>query len=144
MRITLKGNAIVLIYTALLGTTELAALGHALSHLHVPDKLTQLFVFTVRYVDVLHHEYMRLATAMKARCFHPRVNAHTYRMFGYLVAILLTRSLDRSERIMDAMKCRGFNGKFYLLDHFAVKCRDILFSTMSLLMLFVLIWIEWA
>jgi len=30
--------------------------------------------------------------------------------------MLLVRSLDRSRRILAAMRCRGFHGRLYLLD----------------------------
>ncbi len=126
--VALKGNAIVLAIVALVGTMDLIVLGHALHHLFVPDKLVHLMLFTVRYVDVLRREYGRLAAAMKARGFRPRMSRHAYRTYGYLVGMLLVRSLDRSERIMAAMKCRGFRGRFYLLDHFALSRRDAYFG----------------
>jgi len=126
--ITLKANAIALALTAFLGTLEVTTLGHALVHLRVPDKLAHLFLFTVRYIDVLHHEYRRLVQAMKVRCFRPRMSRHTYRTYGYLVGMLLVKSLDRSDRIFAAMKCRGFRGRFYVLDHFAFARRDAMFG----------------
>jgi cobalt/nickel transport system permease protein len=137
--ITLKANAIVLCLTVFLGTVEITSLGHALAHLHVPDKLTHLFLFTVRYIDLFHHEYRRLRQAMKVRCFRPRMTWHTYRSFGYLVGMLLVQSFDRSERILAAMKCRGFRGRFYVLDHFAFARRDLLFSLASFVVLVLLI-----
>ena len=142
--ITLKANAIVLMLTALLGTIELTALGHALSHLRVPDKLVHLFLLTVRYIDVLHHEYERLRHAMKVRCFRPALNGHTLRTFGYLVGMLLVKSLDRSERIIAAMKCRGFCGRFYVLHHFAFAGRDAAFGALSLVGLLALGWMAWG
>ncbi len=125
--IAVKANAMVLWIVVLLGTMNFITLGHALSHLGVPDKLTHLLLFTVRYIDVLHGEYLRLRTAMKTRGFRLRNSSHTYRCFGYLVGMLLVRSLDRSERVLAAMKCRGFRGRFYLLDHFAFSRRDVWF-----------------
>ena len=65
-------------------------------------------LFMVRYFDVLGREYARLRAAMRVRCFRPAMNGHSYRMFGYLVGMLLVRSFDRSERVLAAMKCRGF------------------------------------
>jgi len=127
-RTTLKANAIVLGLTVLLGTVEVARLGHALHHLRVPAKLIHLLLFTVRYIDVVHHEYARLRTAMRVRCFQPRMSRHTYRSLGYLVGMLLVHSFERSERILAAMKCRGFRGRFYVLDHFAFARRDGLFG----------------
>ena len=141
--ITLKANAIVLALTAFLGTLEITTLGHAFTHLRVPDKLTHLFLFTVRYIDVLHHEYRRLVQAMKVRCFRPRMSRHTYRTYGYLVGMLLVKSLDRSDRIFAAMKCRGFRGRFYVLDHFAFARRDAVFGVLSLAALVGLGWMEW-
>lgn len=140
--IALKCNAIVLCLTVMLSTMELVKLGHALHHLRVPGKLTHLFLFTVRYLEVLHHEYQRLLKAMKVRCFHPRMNLHTYRTFAHLVGMLLVKSLDRSERIASAMKCRGFRGSFYVLDHFALGRRDVVFGIASILVLLALTWSE--
>ena len=142
--IAIKGNAIVLGLLALLGNLDGPTLGHTLSHLRVPDKLTHLLMFTVRYLDVLHREYLRLRWAMRVRAFRPRVDRHTYRSFGYLVGMLLVRSFDRSERIMAAMKCRGFRGRFYLLDHFHFHRGDLPFAIGSLVFLSALAWIEWT
>ena len=110
-RVVLKGNAIMAALAGLLGTVDIIALGHALHHLRVPDKLTHLLLFTARYVDVLRREHRRLVTAMKVRGFRPRMSLHTYRTYGHLVGMLLVRSLDRSERVVAAMKCRGFRGR---------------------------------
>ena len=142
--IALKGNAIVLALLVLLGSMDATTLGHALSHLRVPDKLTHLLLLTVRYLDVLHREYLRLRCAMKVRGFRPRMDRHTYRSYGYLVGMLLVRSLDRSERITAAMKCRGFRGRFYMLDHFALSTGDLPFCLASAGLLAVLAWMQWT
>ncbi len=142
-RVALKGNAIVLTLLVLLGPMDANSLGHALSHLRVPDKLTHLMLFTIRYLDVLHQEYRRMRSAMRTRGFRPRMDRHTYRTFGNLVGMLLVRSFDRSERVVAAMKCRGFRGRFYLLDHFHFRRRDVPFCVATTLLLCVLIWVEW-
>jgi len=125
--LTMKANAIVLSFTALLGTIELSTLGHALQCLRVPGRLVHLFLFTLRYLDVVHHAYVDLLRAMKARGFRPRMNLHTYRSYGSLVAMLLVRSLERAERVMAAMKCRGFKGRFVTYRRFALHRRDLVF-----------------
>jgi cobalt/nickel transport system permease protein len=141
--IAVKANAIVLALIVLLGTLDFVTLGHALNHLRVPDKLTHLLLFTVRYLDVLHREYLRLTAAMKMRGFRPRMNLHTCRSYGNLVGMLLDRSFDRSERIVAAMKCRGFRGRFFLLDHFTFSRRDARFAAVSLALLVILALVEW-
>lgn len=129
--ITLKSNAIVLMVIALLGTSPVFNLVHALSHMGVPDKLVHIFFFCFRYVHVIHEEYHRLATAMKIRGFKPRSDIHTYRAYAYLVGMILVRSFDRSKRILAAMKCRGFSGRFYILHHYEMKRYDYLMAISS-------------
>jgi cobalt/nickel transport system permease protein len=141
--IVLKGNAIVLLLLVLLGSLDASTLGHALGHLYVPEKLTHLLLLTVRYLDVLQRESLRLRAAMRVRGFRPRVNLHTYRSYGYLVGMMLVRSFDRSERIAAAMKCRGFQGRFYLLDHFAFSRSDAPFAVAASLLLLAMAAWEW-
>ena len=141
--ITLKANAILLVFTSLLGTVELSSLGHAFHHLHMPAKLTHLFMFTLRYLDVLHHEYVTLLRTMKARAFRPAMSVHTYRTYGYLMGMLLVRSLVRSERIMAAMKCRGFRGEFHAYHHFHFHQRDAVFCLTSAIVLMLFAFVEW-
>ncbi len=123
--ITLKSNAVILALIALLGTSSITALAHALNHLWVPAKLVQLCFFPCRSIHVLHAEYVSLTNALKVRCFRPRTDLHTYRTYAYLVGMLLLRSFKRSQRVYDAMICRGFKGTFWLLDHFALKPSDV-------------------
>ena len=142
--IALRANGIVLIVVVLLGTMEIATLGHALRHLKAPDKLVHLMLLCVRYVDVLSREYSRLAGAMKARGFRPRFSGHTFRTLGYLVGMLLARSFDRSDRIVAAMKCRGFRGRFHLISHFRLKRSDLVFAAGSVIVSVALLWGQWA
>ena len=142
--IALKANVVVLVVAALIGTMDAVTLGHALAHFRVPAKLTQLLLFMVRYFDVLGREYSRLRAAMRVRCFRPTMSRHTYRAFGYLVGMLLVRSFDRSERVLAAMKCRGFRGRYYLLDHFAfVPRRDLPFYAAAIALATILVGLEW-
>ncbi len=114
--ILLKANAVVLMLAALVGTMSPVVLGRALARLGLPDRLAQLFLFTVRYLDVLHDEYRRLRTAMRARGFVMRADRHTWASVGRLFGMLVVRSLERSDRILAAMRCRGFDGRFPSLE----------------------------
>ena len=109
--ILLKGNAVALSMLALVGTMDLVTLGRALSRLGAPDKFVHLYFFTVRYLDVLGEEYQRLRTAMKARAFRLTIGRHGWRTLGWLFGMLMVRSVERAERIVEAMRCRGFDGR---------------------------------
>lgn len=126
-RIALQANAVMLAAFALLATMDPVRLGFGLRGLGMPSRLTHLFLFTVRYIEVIHQEYHRLADALRLRGFRPRADRHTLRTLGYLVGQLLLRSLDRAARILAAMKCRGFDGRFHLLTRPRLTWVDALF-----------------
>jgi cobalt/nickel transport system permease protein len=140
--ILFRANAVVISLLALLGTLEPVVLGHALSRLGVPDKLVHLFLFTVRYIDVVHREYQRLRQAMRARAFVPRSDLHTWRTLGWLTGMLLVRSLERSRRILAAMKCRGFDGRLYLLGRYHWQAMDSYFGVIAASLLLGLLLLE--
>lgn len=114
-RIALQANAVMLAAFALLATLDPVRLGVALRGLGAPRRMVVLFFLLVRYIEVIHQEYHRLSDALALRGFRPRADRHTLRTFGYLVGQLLLRSLERADRILAAMRCRGFDGRFHLL-----------------------------
>ncbi|MDA5558557.1 cobalt ECF transporter T component CbiQ [Shimia sp. MMG029] len=128
IEIALTANAVILALMVLVGTMEPVSLGHALHRLRCPEVLVHLLMFTIRYIEVLREEYLRLRGAMKIRGFRPGTNWHTYRSFGYLVGMMLVRAIERSERILGAMKCRGFSGRLFLLQEYSLHRRDYVFA----------------
>ncbi len=128
LAIAIKANAAVMVLLSHVGTLEATTLGHALHRLKCPSKFIHLLLFTVRYLSVLHEEYLRMRTAMRVRGFRPGTNLHTYRSFGYLLGMMLVRSLERSERIYEAMKCRGFRGAFFLLNEEKLKGNNLFYA----------------
>lgn len=137
--ITVKANAVLLVLFSLVATMSASTLGHALAHLKVPDKLVHLMLFMVRYLDVISQEYKKMRRAMQARAFVLRTNRHTWKSIGYLFGMLLIRSVERAERISDAMKCRGFCGRYYLNDEMKIGRVDVVFSLAFLCFLVLLI-----
>jgi cobalt/nickel transport system permease protein len=142
--IALTANAVILAVMTLVGTMEPVTMGHALFALKTPERLVHLMMFTIRYIDILREEYQRLRTSMKLRGFRPGTNWHTYRSYGYLVGMMLVRAIERSERILAAMKCRGFNGRIILLEDFRLRRADLLFVLALSCALAALIWAEAA
>ncbi|MDO8606038.1 MAG: cobalt ECF transporter T component CbiQ [Phaeospirillum sp.] len=114
--IALRANAVAVAVMALVGSMEVVSLGCALGRLGAPERLIHLFLFTIRYIEVLEREYDRLRLAMRARAFRPGCGPHCWRSVGYLFGMLMVRSLERAERIDAAMRCRGFTGHFPSLD----------------------------
>lgn len=124
LMILLRANAVLLAVLALLGTLEPARLGHALARLGVPERLVHLLLLTVRQIQLAGDEYARLRQAMRARAFVPHSDRHTWNSTGWLMGMLLVRSLSRSRRVLDAMRCRGFDGRLRLLNSLRWQAAD--------------------
>ena len=131
--ISLKTNTIVLSLIALLTTSKIANLGHALEGLHFPKRLCFLLLFSYRYVFVIYQEYQKLNRAARMRCFVPSTNIHTYRTYGYLFGMTLVKSWNRANRVHQAMLLRGFDGRLIPLDQQTVTRNDIFFLAAALL-----------
>ncbi|AKJ65133.1 energy-coupling factor transporter transmembrane component T family protein [Kiritimatiella glycovorans] len=124
--IYIKGNAIMLNIVLLMGSMDIFTLAHALQHCHVSPKAVQVLLFSSRYLELIQHrEYNRIYDAMRSRGFRPALNLHTLRCYGMLTGQLLIRGHDRAEHILQAMRCRGFNGVFHPLDDLEFRRRDL-------------------
>ncbi len=110
--IVIRVNAGLLLVAALLSTLGGAGLAQAMAGLGVPPRLVLMLQLTLRYVALFRAEYGRLRRAMRARGFRARATPHGWRTLGTLLGMLLLRSVERAERVVWAMKCRGFAGRY--------------------------------
>ncbi|MGE3245119.1 MAG: cobalt ECF transporter T component CbiQ [Beijerinckiaceae bacterium] len=110
--VVLSVNAAVLAVLALLATLEPARLTRGLGALGLPTALTHLLFFLIRYLGIFRDELAQSLQSMRARGFAPRLSRHTLRSYGNLAGMLLVRSIERAERVDEAMRCRGFSGRF--------------------------------
>lgn len=106
-----KATAIVLMTLPLFSTQRPEATAGALERLGVPNRLLQLALFFLRYVHVLGHESQRMATAMESRGFGRGSWWRTAGGIGNFVGLLLIRSLERTQRVVEAMASRGYTGR---------------------------------
>ena len=142
-RITLKSNAILLTFIALIATMRFATLGYALTQLRVPDKIIHLLLMNYRYVFVIEQEYQRLIKAAKIRGFQPKTNLHTYRTYAYVFGMLLVRATFRAHRVHQAMLCRGFKGTFYTLQEYKAGVTGLIFAVLMTGIIIVLVFMGW-
>ena len=143
LQLTIKLNVLVLALIALIATSGITEIGHALYALRIPEKWVLLLLLTYRYLSVLEQEYQRLSRAAKIRCFRPKTDRHTYRTYGYFIGMLLVRTAIRGERVRRAMLCRCFQGRFYCLRDFRTTRLDCLAAGIGIVLF---VWIgvlEW-
>jgi cobalt/nickel transport system permease protein len=143
-RIALRANIVFLVLMSFLVKMEPITAGHALQRLRLPNRLVLLMMFTVRYIEVFEREYLRLRQAMRVRGFQARLDRHTLRTFGHLVGMLLVHAFDRAERVQQAMKCRGFSGKFHTHRHMQARTSDWAFAIGLALVLTAVGAMEWV
>ncbi len=127
-QITLKSVSIVMMFIALVTTAGFVTIGHAMDRLGIPGKIVHLLLMSYRYIFVIEQEYQRLSRAVKIRGFVPGTNLHTYRTYAYLVGMIFVRAAERADQVYRAMRCRGFNGRFYCLADFPAHYRNWIFT----------------
>ena len=94
----------------LVAGTGLPALCAALARLGVPQVLTVQLLLLYRYLFVLAGEAARMDTARRLRAgWQPRMALATY---ASLLGQLLLRSVDRAQRLHQAMLLRGYTGEW--------------------------------
>ena len=126
--ITLKANAIALYTISLPGTSTIISLSHAMLHLRFPEKIVTVFYFFYRYIGVIGDEYARMLRMLQARGFHAATSLHTIKVYAFFTGMLFIKSLERSERVYQALLMRNFHGAFPLLAHFRLKRQDLIFT----------------
>jgi cobalt/nickel transport system permease protein len=126
MLLSAKALTIVTLMLVLLATAPLDATLKAAHALHVPGLLIQLAVLSYRYVFVLADELSRLRVALRVRGYRNRATLHSYRTVGHVSGTLLVRGHERAERVGQAMRCRGFDGRFRSLASFRTSLVDVL------------------
>jgi cobalt/nickel transport system permease protein len=122
-----RGLSMVTLMLVLLGTAPLDATLKAAHSLRVPGLLVQLTLFTYRYLALVAEELARVRVALRVRGYRNRPTRHSYRTIGHVAGTLLVRSYERGERVGQAMRCRGFDGRFRSLTEPRTTAADVLF-----------------
>jgi cobalt/nickel transport system permease protein len=114
----------------LTATTPFPDITHALRQLKVPPVLVAIVSFMYRYLFVLADEAQRLLRARRSRsaavagvkaggALHWRATTT-----GGMAGQLFVRSLDRADRVYQAMAARGYRGTFLTLTSRAMTAQD--------------------
>jgi cobalt/nickel transport system permease protein len=78
-----------------------------------------------RYLHVLMEEVVRTLRAHSLRS--PESEGVRIRTWGSLIGLLLLRTLDRAQRVYQAMLCRGFDGEVHLMRSSNLRLTDGIF-----------------
>lgn len=112
----LARNSLAFLAVITLSTkTGFAPLLRSLQRFGAPSVLVGTLYFMYRYVHVLSDERDRMLQARRARSFG-RSGRLEWPLLAGLIAVLFLRSLERGERVHDAMLSRGWDGTLKSLD----------------------------
>lgn len=81
----------------------------ALKGLPIPVKMQEIVILTTQYLEILLSEIKRMQTAAKLRGLNGNSQWLRY-ISASMIGSLYLRSLDRAERVYNAMIIRGYNG----------------------------------
>jgi cobalt/nickel transport system permease protein len=124
--IACKAVAVATIVLLLLTSAPPDATLKAAHALKVPGLLIQLALLSYRYLFVLANEFSRLRVALRVRGYRNRPAWHSYRTVGAVAGTLVVRGYERAERVGQAMRCRGFDGRYRSLAEFSTRPADVL------------------
>jgi len=123
-----RAAAVVLVMDPLFSTAHLTVTLHGMKRLGAPEMLGQMILLSHRYVHVFRHEARRLWAGMQLRGFYPRTDRETLKALGNFCGMLFIRSFERTERVLDAMKARGYTGRFPEPEAQPIQAKDLVMS----------------
>jgi cobalt/nickel transport system permease protein len=98
----------------------------------------QMVLLSHRYIFVFLNEMTRMYRGMRVRGFVPGTDIATMSAMGNL-GMLFVRSFERTQRVYDAMLCRGYDGRFPTFTSFSTSGKDwakaLLWGMMGLFLL---------
>ena len=145
--IGLRFLSIFTVAHALLGSGALFDHLRALRALGLPALMTDLALLVVRYIEVTHHDLRQMRLAMRVRGGHARRTrpwlSHL-REHAWLIAALLLRSHERSERVYSAMRARGYGAAAGMASPLPpLTSADTLFIALGIVLATLIVVLDW-
>ncbi|MBU1355660.1 MAG: cobalt ECF transporter T component CbiQ [Candidatus Edwardsbacteria bacterium] len=112
LSIFLKGTLAVVAALLLIATTGMDGVALSLRKLKVPKIFVLQMMLTYRYIYVLLEEAARTTQAYALRAFNKK--GLKREVWGPLLGQILLRTIDRAQRVYDAMCLRGFAGEYHV------------------------------
>lgn len=109
----------------LIATTGINNLALGLKKLKIPNILIMQILMLHRYIILMMEECYKVKSAYELRTL--REKPMTMKDYGQIVGQMFLRTLDKSEKVYEAMKLRGFEGDLYINNNKRAGCIDYLY-----------------
>lgn len=119
----------------LIVTTGINNLAFGLKKLKIPNILIMQILMLHRYIILMMEECYRVKSAYELRTLGEK--SMTMKDYGRIIGQMLLKTIDRSEKVYEAMKLRGFDGDLYINSNKKVGCIDFLYLiTFAVILIF--------
>ena len=119
----------------LMVTTGINNLAFGLKKLKIPNILIMQILMLHRYIILMMEECYRVKSAYELRTLGEK--SMTMKDYGRIIGQMLLKTIDRSEKVYEAMKLRGFDGDLYINSNKKVGCIDFLYLiTFAVILIF--------
>ena len=119
----------------LIVTTGINNLAFGLKKLKIPNILIMQILMLHRYIILMMEECYRVKSAYELRTLGEK--SMTMKDYGRIIGQMLLKTIDKSEKVYEAMKLRGFDGDLYINSNKKVGCIDFLYLiTFAVILIF--------
>ncbi len=125
LTIVCKACAIALLMEPMLGTAPLSSTLQGFARLGIPGPIMQMILLSHRYIFVFQQEILRMHRSMRVRGFTARTDLATLRTMGNFFGMLFISSFDRTQKVYEAMLCRGYQGSFPTFERPVTSAKDV-------------------
>ncbi|MFA1819145.1 cobalt ECF transporter T component CbiQ [Virgibacillus oceani] len=136
--IIMKALTSMTVITIILDSQSIDQFMTSLAGLKIPAVFITVLILSYRYVFLFLDDIQKMQTAAKSRFFRGGVSTSKLKVYGQLTAALLSRSIERADRMYEAMASRCFTGKLYFQKAEKITPADIGKSGCTALMVLLL------
>ena len=141
--IALRVNMIYIVFSVMVYPLGTSGMHEALCALGIPEKLRILILLTLRGIYIMRERFETALISVRLRA--PGLHGvMKFRVFAYIIGSVLLQSVERSEGMMKAVKCRGGFGGFMQNGNKALSVGDIVFASCFAVYTFCVIILNYA
>lgn len=137
--IVMKAFTSMTIITILLDSQSLDQFMNSLAGFKIPAVLITVLILSYRYVFLFLDDIQKMQTAARSRFFRGGISIRKLKVYGLLTAALLSRSMERADRMYEAMASRSFTGKLHFQKGQKIMPADIGKSACAVSIIFLLL-----
>jgi len=123
----LRVSTSVLLLLLLVYTTPFMDLLWTMRWFKMPSLLSDMIMFTYRFIFVMLDEAERMRMARRSRGFQggrSLLDCEAFKVLSNTIGMIFIRSYRRADRVYMALLSRGYDGKVRTLSAFRVRLRD--------------------